>query len=129
MPRRKATPPASADAGEEQRFTALRVRLMEALLDPNNRLKNVTELCAMLDIDRSTYYRAMDDPAFAGELKRRSIDLARYHLPQVLNTFVREAERGSFQHGKVLLEMAGAYTEKADVTLHTSHEDALKELE
>jgi hypothetical protein len=32
-----------------------------------------------------------------------------------MNTFVREAERGSFQHGKVVLEMAGVYTEKVKV--------------
>ncbi|MNW10002.1 hypothetical protein D3C71_2071280 [compost metagenome] len=43
-------------------------------------------------------------------------------MASVLNTFVREAQRGSFQHGKVVLEMAGLYAEKSDVKLSGSVE-------
>ncbi|MNW61880.1 hypothetical protein D3C74_399700 [compost metagenome] len=46
---------------------------------------------------------------------KRSVDLVKQSVASVLNTFVREAQRGSFQHGKVVLEMAGLYAEKSDV--------------
>lgn len=95
-----------------KRLTKKEKMLLEALLDPANRMKNVSEICRLVPCDRSVYYRAFDNPAFVEEYTKMSKELAHRHLSQVMNAFVKEAVRGSFQHGKVLLEMAGVYTEK-----------------
>ncbi|MNW60860.1 hypothetical protein D3C74_388830 [compost metagenome] len=91
--------------------------MLEALLNPENRIKSVTDICKIAKVDRATYYRAFAKPHFAELYNKRSVDLVKQSVASVLNTFVREAQRGSFQHGKIVLEMAGIYTEKSDVKL------------
>lgn len=98
--------------GTETRLTPAEKRLIEALLDPGNRFKSISEICDTAKCGRRTYYRAFDRPRFREEYKRQAAALSERHLGQVMNAFVREATRGSFQHGKVLLEMAGVYSEK-----------------
>ena len=89
--------------------------LLDTLLNPENRMKNVADICKVAKIDRATYYRAFAKPEFAELYKRQSMDLVHNAVAPVLNTFVREAIRGSFQHGKVILEMADVYIESTKV--------------
>jgi hypothetical protein len=103
--------------------------LLDVLLNPENRMKSVTDVCKVAKIDRVTYYRSFAKPEFVALYQQRSIDLIKQHVAPVINTFVREAQRGSFQHGKVLLEMAGVYTEKLEhsgqVNTNTDKLDAI----
>lgn len=96
----------------EYKPTPREEKLLEALLDPHNRMKTIADVCRIAECDRATYYRAFDKPGFVDLYSRKSTELAKKYLGQVMNSFVKEATRGSFQHGKVLLEMAGAYNEK-----------------
>lgn len=86
-------------------------KILEAMLNPANRLKTITEICDIAGVSRKAYYRAFEKPDFMDHYKQESKALASKHIGQVLNAFVKEASRGSFQHGKVLLEMAGLYKE------------------
>lgn len=95
----------------EYQPTQAEQKIIEVLLDPANRMKSITEVCRIAQCDRSTYYRAFDKPEFVELYNRKSAELAKNYLGPVMNAFVREATRGSFQHGKVLLEMAGVYKE------------------
>lgn len=95
----------------EYQPTQTEKKLIEVMLDPANRMKSITEICRIAECDRATYYRAFDKPGFVELYTRKSQELAKKYLGPVMNAFVREATRGSFQHGKVLLEMAGAYKE------------------
>jgi len=97
----------------EKRLTATEKRLIEALLDPGNRFKSISEICDIIDCSRKTYYRAFEKTHFREAYKSQAAALSERHLGQVMNAFVKEATRGSFQHGKVLLEMAGVYAEKS----------------
>lgn len=108
MPRKSRKPRKAT----KQRLTLKEQKLLEVLLDPANRMKSVTEICGIVGCDRSTYYRAFEKKTFADLYNRLSANLAKRHLGQVMNAFVREATRGSFQHGKVLLEMAGVLTKE-----------------
>lgn len=99
--------------GTKQRLTPTEKRLIEALLEPNNRFKSISDICDTAKCSRNSYYRAFNKPHFREEYKRQAAALSERHLGQVMNAFVREATRGSFQHGRVLLEMAGVYTEKS----------------
>lgn len=98
-----------------ENLTKAEQNLLEVMLNPENRMKSVTDICKLAKIERVTYYRAFQKPEFVEIYNKRSVDLVKQSVASVLNTFVREAQRGSFQHGKVLLEMAGVYAEKSDV--------------
>lgn len=98
-----------------ENLTKAEQNLLEVMLNPENRMKSVTDICKLAKIERVTYYRAFQKPEFVEIYNKSSVDLVKQSVASVLNTFVREAQRGSFQHGKVLLEMAGVYAEKSDV--------------
>lgn len=104
-------------------------KLLEVLLNPQYRMKSITEVCRIAEIDRSTYYRAFAKPGFNELYKQKSIELVNQQVAPVINAFVAEAKRGSFQHGKVLLEMGGVYTEKQQVeATNTNFNTELTEL-
>jgi hypothetical protein len=91
--------------------TATEQKILDALLDPANKYKNVTELCSAADVGRKSYYEAFKKPEFATLYRKLTLDLVKQSVAPVVNTFIKEATRGSFQHGKVLLEMAEMYQE------------------
>lgn len=91
--------------------------LLEVLINPDYRMKSITDICKAAKCSRNIYYDAFAKPEFVEIYKKRSVDMVKQSIASVINTFIREAQRGSFQHGKVLLEMAGIYTEKSDVNL------------
>jgi len=92
-------------------------RILEALLNPENRLKKVTEICRIAEVDRKTYYKAFNKPEFIDLVEDESRRLVLAAVLPIVHTFVKEAKKGSYQHGKVLLEMAGLYCEKKELEL------------
>jgi hypothetical protein len=86
-------------------------KILDALLDPANKYKNVTDLCQAAGCSRQAYYDAFKRPDFATLYRKLTLDLVKQSVAPVVNTFIKEATRGSFQHGKVLLEMAEMYQE------------------
>lgn len=112
----------------EYKLTEKEKNLLEVLLSPENRMKSITDICKLAKCTRPVYYDAFSKPGFVEIYNKRSVDLVKQSVASVLNTFVREAQRGSFQHGKVLLEMAGMYTEKSDVNLSGELDTGLNKL-
>ncbi len=102
--------------------------LLEVLLNPDYRMKSITAICKAAKCSRPIYYEAFSKPDFVKLYKSQSTDLVKQSVAPVINTFIREAQRGSFQHGKVLLEMAGIYSEKSDVSLSGSLDTGLNKL-
>lgn len=90
--------------------------LLEVLLNPENRMKSITDICKLAKCTRPVYYEAFSKPEFVKIYNQYSTDLVKQSVASVINTFIREAQRGSFQHGKILLEMAGLYTDKVEIT-------------
>lgn len=88
--------------------------LLEVLLNPDYRMKSITDICKAAKCSRNIYYDAFGKPGFIDLYKKQSVDLVKRAVASIINTFIREAQRGSFPHGKVLLEMAGLYTEKME---------------
>jgi hypothetical protein len=91
--------------------------LLEVLLNPENRMKSITDICKLAKCSRPIYYEAFSKPGFVALYRQMSMNLVKQSVGPVLNTFIREAQRGSFQHGKVILEMAGVYSESSKVEL------------
>lgn len=100
--------------------------LLEVLINPEYRMKSVTEICRIAKCDRSTYYDAFSKPGFVELYKSKSMDIVRQAVAPVLNAFVREALRGSFKHGKLILDMAGLVTEEQQARIDKLKVDATK---
>ena len=90
-------------------------KLLDVLLNPKYRMKSITDICSIAEIGRTTYYEAFGKPGFEALYKQKSLEMVKQSVAPVLSAFVAEAKRGSFQHGKVLLEMAGVYAERQQV--------------
>jgi len=100
--------------------------LLEVMLNPDYRTKSVVEWCRLANCDRKIYYNATAKPEFKALYEAKTKDLIKQSIGPVVNTFVREALRGSFQHGKVILEMAGLYSEKQNMQVNVTFEQLLK---
>lgn len=98
----------------DYKLTEKEKNLIEVLLHPENRMKSITDICKLAKCSRPVYYEAFSKPGFVEIYKQRSVDMVKQSIASVINTFIREAQRGSFPHGKVLLEMAGLYTDKIE---------------
>lgn len=89
--------------------------LLEVLINPENRMKSVCDICKLANCSRPIYYKAFTKEGFVTAYNAKSRELVKQSVAPVINTFIREAQRGSFQHGKIILEMAGLYTEKQEI--------------
>lgn len=92
--------------------SAAEKKLLQVLLNPDCIGLHVTEICQMADISRDVYYRAFKKPEFEALVKQESVGLVTKSVMPIVNTFIKEAQKGSYQHGKAILEMAGVYAEK-----------------
>lgn len=102
----------ATNIGYEGNLTKAEKSIIETILNPENRMKSVSDICKIAKVDRSTYYRAFQKHEFVETYKKLSENLIKQFIAPVINAFIREAQRGSFQHGKVLLEMVGLYNKK-----------------
>ena len=112
----------------EYRPTLAERKLLEVLLNPEFRTATVTDLCKQAGISRQAYYQIFKKPAFVAYYESQARDLVREAVGPVINAFVKAAKEGSYPHGKVILEMAGLYTESKNVTLNATLSTVAEEL-
>jgi len=103
----------SAQESTEYKPTPKEKLLIKVLINPINRTKNITEICELVPCDRHVYYDAFKKPGFVAIVEEEARNIVKQAVLPVIHSFTKEASRGSVQHGKILLEMAGLYTEKA----------------
>lgn len=89
------------------RLTPLQQKLLESLLNPEERFLSVTKLCEKLNISRKAYYAAQKSPHFQKVYQELSISLTKGAVGPVVNAAIREAVRGSLGHQELVLQMAG----------------------
>ena len=97
--------------------SAIEEKLLEVLLNPKYRMKSITDICQIAEMSRQSYYNAFAKPEFEAYYKQKSLEMVKQSIAPVLAAFMAEAKRGSFQHGKVLLEMGGLYAENQNINL------------
>ena len=112
----------------EYRPTTAEQKLLEVLLNPEFRTATVTEICKQAGISRQTYYKTIKKPEFMALYESQARDLVREAVGPVINAFVKAAKEGSYPHGKVILEMAGLYTESKNVNLNATLSSVAEEL-
>ena len=93
-------------------------RLLEVLLSPEHRLKNVSEICSIAGCDRKIYYRAFQKPNFVAYYTAESKDLVKKSLGPIINACIAQAITGSASHTKIILTMAGEYAEHQRIDLN-----------
>ena len=107
---------------DEYSPTPAEIKLVEVLLNPESYKKSITEKCQMAGISRDSYYRIMKNPEFCeyyNEQVRANIKSSVGEIIQATRNFGTRFP-GNHQDRKILLEMAGAYTEKSEVK-HTGN--------
>lgn len=92
-------------------------KLLDVLLNPEHRLKSVTEICELAGTSRKAYYRAFEREDFAEYYREECEELVKRAIGPVVNACVAAACRGSAPHAKMVLGMAGMYSEKQDVRI------------
>jgi len=100
-------------------LTPARERLLEMLINPEHLGKNVTELCNLAEISRNSYYKFMNEPEFVELINKTSLDMVKAKMGDVVNATYKYAlgEKGH-QDRKLLLTMAGLYTDKQEVDMN-----------
>ena len=100
----------------EPSLTASEKRLLDVIADPGNINASVTDLCRQINCDRQLYYRAYRKPHFVEAVKTRALELVKGSIVPIVNAAAKEAKSGSFQHSKLLLEMAGMHTDALNLS-------------
>lgn len=95
--------------------TTAEEKLLQVLANPENIGLTITDICNLADVSRKTYYEAFKKPEFVALHDKLCKDLVKQSLTPIVNAFITEAKKGSYNHGKILLEMGGLYTNKQEI--------------
>ena len=99
------------------KLTAAEERLIKVLVDQAHFGKSVTEKCQVAEISRETYYKTMQKQEFC-DLYNETIKAGlKSSVGEIIKATHEFGTRfpGNHQDRKILLEMAGAYTEKQEI--------------
>jgi hypothetical protein len=96
----------------EYKLTRAEKSLIEVLLNPDSRFWSVTKICEEAKISRRQYYNIYQKPEFVKFQAKVADELVSKFVLPTIHAFGKEAARGSYQHGKAILEMKGMYSEK-----------------
>lgn len=92
--------------------TVVEKRLLEVLLNPEHRLKNVSEVCQIAKCSRESYYGSFRKSQFVDLYHTESKALVAKELAPIINASIRQAKRGDSAHTKILLGMAGMHEDR-----------------
>ena len=109
----------------EYRPTQNELKLIEALCDPANREKNITEICELVGISRRAYYNMFAKPEFVEYYRKVQFEAVRNRIAQVLQSTIKFAIENPkcHQDRKMLLEMASMYTPKQELDANIANKD------
>lgn len=99
-------------------FTAKQLAAIEWFAASNSERHPPTQkmLAEELGVTERTIIRWKELPGFRDAATARARELLGDDLPQIYAALKREAKKGSFQHIKLAMEMAGEYVERQEVT-------------
>ena len=99
--------------------TAAEKRILEVALDPTSFSMNVEERCKAAKTSKVTWYKAMAKKPFTDLINTLTMDMLKGKVANVVNATYNFATTDSkcASDRKILLTMAGLYTEKKDIEL------------
>ena len=108
-------------------LTELETKILRSVVSSSGRRLSIDELAAVTGCSTETIYNRLMKKAEFQELFKEALTNSLIpEMPEVLNSFIDEGKKGSFKHGKLLLEITSIYKENkkitADVNVHESEE-------
>jgi len=95
-------------------LTELETRLLKTAAASGSRI-TVEQLAKKAGCQADTIHRRLQNEEFRSLFIETMKSSLTAEVPAVLNSFVEAAKAGSFQHGKLVLEIAGAYSDKKEI--------------
>lgn len=111
-------------------YTANQIAVIEWLATSKFDRKPMTQalLADQLGVHEKTISRWKQLPGFTEAVIDRSRELLKSNLPEIYGALNREAEKGSFQHIKLVMEMTGEHTDRQQIETTINVEDARERL-
>lgn len=109
---------------DKDKLTEGELKVLEACLDPMLTGKTVVDKCKAVGISRDTWYKAFHNPIFVKVLNEANIELVKANVSDVVKACVKFAVSSSKNSAdrKMLLTMAGLYTDKQEVNANITGE-------
>jgi hypothetical protein len=103
---------------ENVTFSAKQIKAIEWLAASKYERTPATQvlLAEQIGVHDKTISRWKKDPDFREAITARARELLGENLSEIYAALNREAEKGSFQHIKLAMEMTGEYTPKQEVS-------------
>jgi len=95
-------------------------KILRAVHDSHGRRLSLEEMADKAGVSPERVHRRLQDQSFRElflETIRQSLVV---EVPEILSAFVDRAKHGDFKHGKLILEMSGAYEEKSKAQVEVS---------
>jgi len=97
--------------------TAAEKRILEVALNPDSFTMNIKERCQAAKTSKETWYKAMSKKPFTDLLNNLTMDMLKGKVSNIVNATYKFATTDSkcASDRKVLLTMAGLYTDKQQI--------------
>lgn len=104
-------------------LTPIQKRMIVALNNPDLADLNITEFCLKANVNRKTYYRLLKDPQFVEIKNKIAIECLKGKIDKVINAAYKFGTTNSkcSNDRKVLLNMAGLYSDKQEIDAKTDN--------
>jgi|GEM_PF-1858888 hypothetical protein len=93
-------------------------QLLEAIIDPVNRILPITKLCERAGISRDSYYRLWKQPEFQTAYRELCQTTCLSQALAAMQALCQQAARGDTGAIKMVLEMAGIYQPQATANIN-----------
>jgi hypothetical protein len=103
----------------QENWTPNQIRFIEWLATPKLERKpeTVELLAAEMGVNAATLWRWKKLDGFQETVNHLARTTVHSRLPEVYGALLREAEKGSFQHIKLTLELSGDYVERSETKI------------
>jgi len=113
----------------EYKLTAAEKRILEVALNPDSFSMNIQDRCKAANTSKVTWYKAMAKKEFTDILNNLTMDMLKGKVSNIVNATYMFATTDSkcASDRKVLLTMAGLYTDKQQIESdNTNHNIEIK---
>lgn len=110
-------------------LTDLETKILKAVHGHGNRRLSVEEIADSVGCRPDTVYKRLQKDEFRQMFFEATKNSLSADVPVILNAFVDAAKNGSYKHGQLILEMAGAYdsTQKVQAEISSVEESPFKD--
>ena len=88
-------------------YKGKRKALLETLADPANCEADTTTICKLAKISKESYYKYTKEKNFQDALRELSIAIYVRHLPQSVNSVVKQSKKGNINANRLIHDAIG----------------------